>query len=74
MKTINKLELTKEELETLEKAKQIIQNLNSYTELSLVLVLITAMILLKQQWKQRADYRIFFTLTKNIVLVWRTDL
>ena len=47
MKTINKLELTKEELETLEKAKQIIQNLNSYTELSLVLVLITAMILLK---------------------------
>ena len=47
MKIINKLELTKEELETLEKAKQIIQNLNSYTELSLVLVLITATILLK---------------------------
>ena len=50
MKIINKLELTKEELETLEKAKQIIQNLNSYTEtqlISLVLVLITATILLK---------------------------
>ena len=30
MKIINKLELTKEELETLEKAKQIIQNLNVY--------------------------------------------
>lgn len=44
MKIINKLEFTKEELETLEKAKQIIQNLNSYTELSLVLVLITATI------------------------------
>lgn len=29
MKIINKLEFTKEELETLEKAKQIIQNLNS---------------------------------------------
>ena len=47
MKIINKLELTKEELETLEKAKQIIQNLNSYTELSLVLVFTTATILLK---------------------------
>ena len=35
MKIINKLELTKEELETLEKAKQIIQNLNSYTETQL---------------------------------------
>ena len=35
MKIINKLELTKEELETLEKAKQIIQNLNSYTEIQL---------------------------------------
>ena len=46
MKIINKLEFTKEELETLEKAKKIIQNLNSYTETQLSAVLITATILL----------------------------
>lgn len=32
MKIINKLELTKEELETLEKAKKILEQLNSYPE------------------------------------------
>lgn len=35
MKIINKLEFTKEELETLEKAKKILEQLNSYPETQL---------------------------------------
>ena len=35
MKIINKLEFTKEELETLEKAKKILEGLNSYPEAQL---------------------------------------
>lgn len=35
MKIVNKLELTKEELETLEKAKQVLEQLNNYPETQL---------------------------------------
>lgn len=47
MKIINKLEFTKEELETLEKAKKILEWLNSYLETQLSAALIIIMILLK---------------------------
>lgn len=35
MKIVNKLELTKEEIETLEKAKQVLEQLNNYSETQL---------------------------------------
>ena len=70
MKIINKLEFTKEELETLEKAKKILEWLNSYPETQLSACFDNYCDIVEVVM----ETVIFFKLIKIIVLVWRTDL
>ena len=70
MKIINKPELTKEELETLEKAKKILEWLNSYPETQLSACFDNYCDIVEVVM----ETVIFFKLIKIIALVWRTDL
>ena len=70
MKIINKLEFTKEELETLEKAKKILEWLNSYPETQLSACFDNYCDIVEVVM----ETVIFFKLIKIIALVWRTDL